>query len=96
MAARTAHRLAALVWYLLRPSNTLAFQNSPLPRSRQATNAYGKLFSVQLAQVDVREQSPRNYDGFLQWAEYYGVVQDNFQLSLQTSDWNGAILFNNL
>lgn len=40
--------------------------------------------------VDVTELAPRNGQGFLDWANYYGIRQENFQIDPEGDNW-GAI-----
>ena len=85
---------ALLVSLLL--TGALAFQVHPAvtPPTRTktptGTTRTRKLFSVQTSQVDVSEQASRNPDGFLEWATYYGISPENFQVNTQSNNW-GAV-----
>jgi len=49
-----------------------------------------QLFSLQTFQVDVRSEAPRNHHGFAEWATYYGVNMENFDLNVQSGNNWGA------
>ena len=77
------HLSTFLLSFWLTTSVASAFQ---LPHSSKPSTST-RLFSLQTSQVDVSAQAPRNYNNFLDWANYYGVGQENFQLNPQSSNW---------
>jgi len=40
--------------------------------------------------VNLSTQAPRNAEGFLEWADYYGINRENYQLSLGDTNWGGV------
>ncbi|CAB9520422.1 M protein repeat protein [Seminavis robusta] len=80
-----------LLSLLLGFSSTLGFQVGGGLSSSRNNAASTKLFSLQTSQVDISTGAPRNYDGLINWAQYYGLSTENtFQVTTQSGDW-GAI-----
>lgn len=67
-------------------TNSLAFQVSTQNANAKPSSST-QLFSLATVQVDVRPEAPRNYQSFLEWAAYYGVGQENYQLNPKSSNW---------
>jgi len=67
-----------------------AFQSLQIPRTLSSTSS-GKshLFSVQTYQIDISDDAVRNPNGFLEWANYYGIGTENFQINAQSNNWGG-------
>ena len=76
---------AVLLFSWLSSSSTWAFQAAV--RLHSNVPSASKLFSLQQQTVDLSIYAPRNYDGFINWASYYGVSQENFQIAAQSGDW---------
>lgn len=81
--------------FLLTRTRICGFQATPaIPSTRTRTTrtpaSTSKLFSVQTYKVDVSENAARNYNSFIEWANYYGIVQENFQLNPKSDNW-GAV-----
>jgi len=84
--------LAMSVALLFAHANCSAFQ-VPITQQTQPrqSSSITTLCSLPTSQkVSLHPQAPRNYQSFVDWANYYGVIEENFSLQPSSNNWGAA------
>eukprot|EP00522_Entomoneis_paludosa_P018013 CAMPEP_0172442488 /NCGR_PEP_ID=MMETSP1065-20121228/2889_1 /TAXON_ID=265537 /ORGANISM="Amphiprora paludosa, Strain CCMP125" /LENGTH=455 /DNA_ID=CAMNT_0013192351 /DNA_START=125 /DNA_END=1492 /DNA_ORIENTATION=- len=69
---------------------TGAFSVSPHPRTSATTKLFSSTQQETSYRLDIDKGATRHPDGFLEWAEYYGITPENFALDSQSNNWRGV------
>ncbi|CAB9515286.1 M protein repeat protein [Seminavis robusta] len=94
MMSRICPSSSVLILLLAVCTSCSAFQVSLRPLTVR-TSRSGFLQSTSLSStVDVSTNAARQYNGFVEWASYYGVLQENFQISEAVNPHNGGTEWN--